>query len=328
MFDRPWDKPPLHPEKQATADGICELLGVPEKIQGIPSYPYYVYPCALEVCVDRELYFRHPQNFSEAKLIELFGRQNYNEGSFQPALRAMIEESPPAWQRGLEDFQKKVAYSLVSNLLHVKQFSIYGPSVRLARDTLLFDQHSVELPPLQRPRVVVDYGPGINSRFMLQEHVEALQQGRPFTYVPIAKGCFINFFMGIFLSMLMTPEASENYMRRRFLFSSEAGILTASSNMARTSPGAADLVLCSGLQDVEKQALRAGIENAFTILRPDGILMVRSQRIRDPESSSTVDDMLEIAYQAGFSAKSARFFHSMAGLNNHMPTMTALLRKS
>ena len=328
MFDRPWDKPPLHPEKQATADGICELLGVPEKIQGIPSYPYYVYPCALEVCVDRELYFRHPQNFSEAKLIELFGRQNYNEGSFQPALRAMIEESPPAWQRGLEDFQKKVAYSLVSNLLHVKQFSIYGPSVRLVRDTLLFDQHSVELPPLRRPRVIIDYGPGINSRFMLREHVEALQQGRPFTYVPIAKGCFINFFMGIFLSMLMTPEASESYMRSRFLFSSEAGILAASSNMARTSPGAADLVLCSGLQDVEKQALRAGIENAFTILRPDGILMVRSQRIRDPESSSTVDDMLEIAYQAGFSAKSARFFHSITGLNKQMPTMTALLRKS
>jgi hypothetical protein len=38
--------------------------------------------------------------------------------------------------------------------------------------------------------------------------------------------------------------------------------------------------------------------------------------------------MLEIAYQAGFSAKSARFFHSITGLNKQMPTMTALLRKS
>jgi hypothetical protein len=55
---------------------------------------------------------------------------------------------------------------------------------------------------------------------------------------------------------------------------------------------------------------------------------LQSQRIRDPESSSTIDDMLEIAYQAGFSAKSARFFHSITGLNKQMPTMTALLRKS
>jgi hypothetical protein len=134
--------------------------------------------------------------------------------------------------------------------------------------------------------------------------------------------------MAIFLSMIMSEHFSESYMRSGFLVANATGILAASSGMARTSPGAADLVLCSGLQDVEKQALRAGIENAFTILRPDGMLMVRSQRIRDPESSSTIDDMLEIAYQAGFSAKSARFFHSITGLNKQMPTMTALLRKS
>ena len=126
----------------------------------------------------------------------------------------------------------------------------------------------------------------------------------------------------------MPQHLLDTYIRDGFFVQREDGILAASSELARTTSGVADLVLCSGLQDVEKHELRAGIVNAFTILGPDGILLIRSQRIRDPETSSTVDDMLEIAYEAGFSAKSARFFHSIAGGKKQMPTMTALLRKS
>jgi hypothetical protein len=219
---------------------------------------------ALEVCTDRELRFPHPQNFSDAKLVELFGSQDYGEGSFQPALRAMLEEFPPAWQRGLVEFQTAMACMLVAEFVTVKRLCFIKPSLRLVKDTLLFDsdQHSLELPPLERQRVVVDYGPGTNARFMIEGHVEALAQGRPFIYVPVTRGCFISIFMAIFASTLMPPQLLDSYIRNGFFVQREDGILAASNDLAHTAPGAADLVLCSGLQDVEKHELRAGIVNA------------------------------------------------------------------
>jgi len=329
MFDRPWNRPPVHPD-QVNAQGICDLLGVPAEIDGESIFASYVYPCALEVCTDNELRVSHPQNLSDPKLVELFGGRSYSEGSFQPALRAMLEEFPPPWQRGLIDFQTAMACLLVADFVTVKRLSFITPSVRLANDTLLFDsdQHSVDLPPLERQRVVIDYGPGTNSRFIIQEHVEALIQERPFIYVPVTRGSFISIFMAMVAATLMPREALDSYIRSGFFVQREDGILAASSDLAHAWPGVVDLVLCSGLQDVDKHALRAGIVNALTLLRPDGILLIRSQRIRDPEDSSTVDDMLEIAYEAGFSKESARFFDSIAGIKKQMPTMTALLRKS
>ena len=82
---------------------------------------------------------------------------------------------------------------------------------------------------------------------------------------------------------------------------------------------------------IDKQELRAGIVNAFTLLREGGILLIRSQKTREPAESSTVDDMLEIAYEAGFSPKAARFFHSISGdvtLGKRTPTVSAILTKA
>ena len=332
MFDAPWKRPPKCPEDQVSAEDICELLGVPREIAAPPNFQKYVYPCALGVCSDDEVAYRHPGNFADSRLRELFGEQSYSLGTFEPALRALRREAPGPWRKGLAAFETLTAIACVADIVKNRAFSFQVPSAHLVKDTLVFDanQHSYDLPPLSRPRVVVDYGPGLCGRFVVKEHLDALAQGRPFVYLPITKGCFISVFMVSFASTLMTKESLPIYLSNGFFAPREDGMLAASGMLASTAPDTADIVFCSGLQNVDKQELRAGIVNAFIALRAGGILLIRSQRTREPEDSSTVDDMLEIAYDAGFSPKTTRFFHSTSGdprLGKATPTVSAILTK-
>ena len=333
MLDAPWKRPPERPEDQIHAEDVCELLGVPLEIALPPNFHKYVYPCALGICSDGEIAFLSHENFADARLRELFGEKNYSQGTFDPALRAMRRDAHSAWRRGLDAFDVFMAISCASEVVRNGALSFHAPSVNLVKDTLVFDgnQHSYDLPALSRPRVVVDYGPGFGGRFVIKEHLAALVQGRPFVYLPISKGPFIDVFIHGFASTLMTKESWEVYTTNGFFASRRDGIFSASNHLASTAPGIGDVVLCSGLQDVDKQELRAGILNAFKILCPGGILFIRSQKMRDPPDSSTVDDMLEIAYEAGFSRKTAHFFHSFAGGvgpgKQPMPTVAVILTR-
>lgn len=86
------------------------------------------------------------------------------------------------------------------------------------------------------------------------------------------------------------------------------------------------MIFCSGLQNVDKGELRAGIVNAYPLLQDGGVFLLRSQKNREPTESSTIDDMLEIAFASGFSPQSAQFFHSISGKGK--PVLTAILIKN
>ena len=313
-------------------EDICELLGAPREFATLENFQKYIFPCALAVCSHDEVARLHPGNFEDAKLGELFGEHSYSEGTFQPALRAILKESPAAWRKGLAAFEMQAACACAADIMISPGWSSHAASTTLMNDTLLFDanQHSYDLPPVSHSRIVIDYGPGLQGKFLVREHLNALAQGRPFVYVPVTKGCFIAAFLISFASTLMTKDSMAVYMNNGFFVPQEDGILFATNRFVVSAPGTVDVIFCSGLQLVDKVELRAGIVNAFTLLRSGGILLIRSQRTRDPEDSSTVDDMLEIAYEAGFSAKTTRFFHSISGdsrLGKATPTVSAILTK-
>ena len=207
-----------------------------------------------------------------------------------------------------------VAATLAQNVLHNGWMSHMGPSVNLLGDTLVFDanQHYYELPPSPGPRIVVDYGPGICERFILDEHIRACAAGRPFFYIPVTRGPFSNRFALSYLMQVHGDDVVKAYMAQGTFLGQEDGMLAATTRLL-TSPvcGRVDLILCSGLQMAVREELEAGIVNAFPLLRRGGALLIRSQKQRDPPESSTVDDMLEMAYRAEFSAP--RLFHSVAG---------------
>lgn len=338
MFDalwkRPpkWKKPPKCPENQVTADDVCELLGVPREITA-SFFQKYIYPAAMAVCSDDEVAYLRREKIPDGILRELFGENGYGEGSFQPSLRAMMQECHAGWQMGLAAFQTKVACACVAHIVTGGAFSTQAVSANLVDDILLFDanQHSYPLPSLSRPRILIDYGPGLCGRFVVKEHLNALAKGRPYVYIPVSKGPFISAFLISFASTLMTKDSMAIYMNNGFFTPRDEGIRSATNSFIKSAPGRADVIFCSGLQMIDKQELRAGIMNAFTLLRDGGILLIRSQKTREPAESSTVDDMLEIAYEAGFSSNATHFFHSISGdvtLGKRTPTVSAILTKA
>jgi hypothetical protein len=326
MFDPQWKKPPQCPEERVTVEDICELLGVPREIA--VSQFGYIYSPALAVFSDGETAALHREPLTDPALRELFGEINYSEGSFQPALKKMMQECHPGWRKGLGVFQAKVASSCAASIVETGAFNWQAASANLVDDTLLFDanQHSYRLPPLSRPRVLIDYGPGLSGRFVMKENLNALAKGRPFVYVPITRGPFITAVLICYVSTLMTQESMSLYMNSGFFVPHEEGIRAATNHFIKTAPGQADVIFCSGLQDVDKEELRAGIENVYPLLRDGGVFLLRSQKNREPANSSTIDDMLEIAFASGFSPQSAQFFHSISGKGK--PVLSAILIKS
>ena len=285
----------------------------------------------MAVCSDDEVALLRQHKLIDRVLSKLFGENTYSEGSFQQSLRKMMKECHAGWQPGLAAFQMKVACECAAHVIS-GAFSNHIASANLINDTLAFDanQHSYPLPPLQRPRVVLDYGPGLCGRFVMQEHLNALAKGKPYVYVPITKGCFISAFLISFISTRMTKDSMHLYMNNGFFVAREEGIRTATNSFVKSMPGKADVIFCSGLQMVDKEELRAGIVNAFTLLQPGGVLLIRSQKLREPAESSTVDDMLDIAYEAGFSRKQAHFYESISGdtlLGKRTQTVSAILTK-
>ncbi len=332
MFDPPWKNPPTCPEDRVTAEDICVLLGVPREI-AVSHFPGYIYSAALDVCSDGEVMSRHQEPVTDPVLRKLFGETRYSEGSFQPALKKMMQEGHPGWQKGLAELQTRVAISCAVSVVKNGAFNWQVASANLVDDTLLFDanQHSYPLPPLSRPRVLLDYGPGLGGRFVMKEHLNALAKGRPFVYVPIALGSFIPTFLVSYVSTLMTKESMSIYMNNGFFVPKHEGIRAVTNYFTQAAPGQADVIFCSSLQMVDKQELKAGIENAYPLLQDGGVLLLRSQKTREPAESSTIDDMLEIAFASGFSPQSARFFDSISGdprLGKATPTLSAILTKS
>lgn len=329
MFDPPWKHPPTCPEDRVTAEDICVLLGVPREIS-VSHFPSYIYSAALDVCSDDEVMSLHRAPVTDPVLRKLFGEIRYSEGSFQPALRRLLQECHPGWQKGLAELQARVAISCAVSIVKNGAFNWQVASANLVDDTLLFDanQHSYQLPPLSRPRILIDYGPGLGGRFVMKEHLNALSKGRPFVYAPVARGSFIPTFLISYVSTLMTKESMSIYMNNGFFGPHHEGIRAITSHFIKAAPGQADVIFCSGLQMVDKQELRAGIENAYPLLRDGGVLLLRSQKTREPAEASTIDDMLEIAFASGFSSQSARYFHSISGGEKATPTLSAILTKS
>jgi hypothetical protein len=325
MSERLWRLTPPRPPSEIRAEDVWAVLGVTPEVLSEPSAMWLLLRAALVVYGEGEGGPIH-EALADARLCALFGVTSFEAGSFVPALREMLEEKPPAWGEGLEDFQIKVTSTLAHGVVHSGWMRDHAPSVNLVGDTVTFNgnQHHHELPPVQHPRIVVDYGPGLGIRFIQREHFVACTNGRPFHYIPITKSSFPQQFGVFYLMQLYGDEAVSEYLSRGFAVQRTDGILSASTAMlSHPARGHVDLIFCSGLQMAARPELEAGILNAFPLLGSGGTFLLRSQKQREPPESATIDDMLEIAYRAGFSEP--RLFDSISA--NQKPVLTAIFTK-
>jgi hypothetical protein len=301
------------------------MLGVTQEVLAEPAATWLLLRAGVVVFSEGEGNPIH-EALADAQLCALFGVTSFEEGSFVPALREMLGENPPAWREAKKDFQIKVTATFAHGVVHSGWMRDHLPSVNLVGDTVMFDgdQHRYELPPVRHARVVVDYGPGMGIRFIQREHFLACTSGRPFHYIPITKGSFLTQFAVFYLVELYGDDAVSAYLADGLAIQRDDGIPAATTAMLSSSVlGQVDLIFCSGLQMVARPDLEAGIVNAFPLLRSGGTLLIRSPKHREPPESSTIDDMLAIAYRAGFSAP--RFFESISA--NRKPVGTAIFTK-
>lgn len=308
---------------------LWQQLGVPRDLVWERDTMALLITCAMEVFCD-ELKLPHPGVAVDTRLHALFGRQSFEEGSFRDALRNVLGQDSLETQRAVEEFRSFVAEVLANWTMRGGVMSYVLPSTNLVNGTLFFDgnQYSHELRPSPHPRIVVDYGPGLGERFILHEHFGAVAAGRPFFYLPVTTGPFVNHFALRCLELSYGQDRVGQYLAKGFYLRQEDGMLAATTRLLASSLcGQCDVIFCSGLQLADKRELEAGIVNAFAILRSGGVLLIRATKERDPPESSTADDMLAIAYRAGFS--NPLLFHSMTTPRPgaHFPTLTAILTK-
>lgn len=307
---------------------LWQQLGIPRDLLWAPDTLLLVTSCAMELFCD-EISLPHPGAAGDARLRALFGYRSFEEGSFRRALQRVLAENSPAMQPALQAFRLLMARTLAAATVRGSMSHVL-PSTNLVNDTLMFDgnQHSYELPPSSHPRVVVDYGPGLNERFIVAEHDRAVTAGRPFFYLPVTQGPFVNDFAMACLALARGTAAVDQYVAQGFYLRQEDGILAATSRLLASPLRAqCDVIFCSGLQLVDRRELEAGIVNAFTLLRPGGMLLIRSLKERNPPHAATTYDMLATAHAAGFADPS--YFHSIATprMGESFPTLTAILTK-
>jgi hypothetical protein len=318
------DESGVHPVEE-----LWLQLGVPRDLLRDRDTLALLIPCAMEVFCD-ELKLPHPGTADDARLHALFGRQHFWEGSFRQALRGVLAESSLANRPGIEAFRTMVAGILANWTVAGGLMNHLLPSTNLVNDTLWFDgnQHSLELLPSSRPRIVVDYGPGIGERFILEEHFRAVAAGRPFFYLPVTQGPFVNHFAVVCLERIHGADIVDQYLARAFYLRQEDGMLAATTRLVASSVcGQCDVIFCSGLQLADRGEFEAGIVNAFTLLRPGGVLLIRASKDRDPPESSTAEDMLAMAYRAGFSEPLLFHATTTPRIGEHFRTLTAILTR-
>lgn len=308
---------------------LLQQLGVPHELMWDTETQTLLISCAMEIFCD-EVKLPHPGAVVDARLRALFGRQSFEEGFFRPALLKTLAERSSANEPAIKALQGLFATILARWALSGRM-SYHLPSTNLVGDTLFFDgnEHSYELSRSSRPRTVVDYGPGVGERFILHEHFRAVAAGRPFFYLPVTKGSFVNQFALRYLDMLHGQEELNRYLAKNFYLPQEDGILAATTRMRASSlSGQCDVILCSGLQMIDRRELEAGIVNSSLLLRPGGVLLIRATKERNPPESATADDMLAIAYQAGFS--DPLLFNSVATPRpgERFATLSAIMTRS
>lgn len=183
----------------------------------------------------------------------------------------------------------------------------------------------------QPPRRVLHYGPSTQGRFLINELLSRIVAGGPpMDYTAAAKGPFIPSYLWSYMELAMaralfTPD--EKKLAGLNLRTNVEGLGITSSLLALHEPGTTDLVIASGLYQVDAAELAVGFENAFTLLGEGGGLAIAwpHETRRDHVNSAQVLDMIA---DSGFNVDQTTL-HTIGPLHNpRLQGMGALFVKS
>lgn len=335
-------KPPTMGEGNEPVDLelLCEATGLPQDYQTPEILSSNLTPCIAATFSDGELDIRRPRE-EDPVLQEYFGVVSYREGVFGQRVRALLEGGNPTLQhqadRLIRYCAKVIAHQVVQGdmalpsqqnvMIHTGaplqtqdrlRGVIFGLEIASSSvgPAIEFDEHSIAL--RQSPRLVIDYGPGLQGRFHIDRQLVDLQVGHPpYTYLAFGKGPFINqFLQQYWAEQLNYDQGLIDYTMGRLYIGREDGIAAASNELAAGqlqhtgSTEVADIVIASGIYTAGHDEMQTGIDNAYKLLRPGGILLTRAPKAVDLEAPDDVsaEETADMAFRAGFDRSKAQFF--------------------
>lgn len=333
--------------------GICEAVGWPKERVTQEYVTRYMLPSIEATFCDGEVMVPHPVE-EDSLNREYFGETIYNEGAFGTRLRELFDGEDIA-MRGKVDKLVRFSAAVFAKQVVTGHVQLPGlanvtighhpatpggiwidPRLRIAQPTLGFDEKEVSLP--RYPEAVIDYGPGLQGRFRIEEQMGDMMSGQqPYTHVAVAKGPFINEFLMQYWANRYNNQGILRQILGSAYIGREDGIASASTEIVTSqqqrmgTTEIADLVLASGIHTAGHQEVTTGINNAYKLLKPEGVLLVRAPKDASKENAKSVPakDMIDAALSAGFQRSRADFYDTVTGGDTtpNVHSVAAVFRK-
>lgn len=336
----------INPPTRAPGDRIevdyprlFAATGLPEDHNSPELIKHYITMSTTVEFGNGEFLGRH-RPIADPVLQQHFGANDFNEGTFGKRLRELFEGEDKGMQHQVDrlarDAGMELARSASAGLLPPSPATV---SVDVGGSTLLFDRdHSVPL--AAPPRVVIDYGPGLKSRHHVDRQVHDMNNDvPPYAYCAITKGPLISGFLWEYWARCIgdsDPEIVGSIMgticlRREDGIASATTELIAYEEARKQTAERADVVIASGVHTVGAEELHTGITNAYKLLKPEGVLLIRAPKETTGDRPGTLAarDMVDIAYAAGFVASKAQLFDVSTGshVSGKVESLSAVFRK-
>lgn len=270
-----------------------------------------IMPACVVGLSDGDLFALHPE-YSGLDA-ELYGKHNLADGKVAKAvLKAALDNG---MNPGLVyDFQSYAASYFTHPLSPFASYDAHN-SVKIEPKMLRVDGDQVRL--AEEPSLVVDFNACLTSRSYLTDQLDfwGKHGKRPFAYSPLTRLHFTNQSLINTYSRLGGPGTSKVIMENGLYIGREDGVSSATNEIIRAQKehGAptdvADIILCTNAQHATRVDLKHGIENAHSIVKEGGIIVVRS--LAHPTSKEIgTDEITGWAFESGFDERNVRYLNA------------------
>lgn len=309
---------------------LFDAANLPDQFRTRQGLQYGVMPAVAATFIDGEFIMQHEPS-SDPDFNKHFGTGDYAKGEFGQRMRILAESDDPLIRQQAHTLIRASADQFAVNV--ARGDFLIPPyktvDVSATSSLLKFDGQIVQL--AQPPQVVVDYGPGLQGAHHINQQLTDLANHvQPFEYHPVTKGPFINHFLKTYrhLHLQDAPQIVHDAMGQYTGY--EGGITATTDQMVTIATNVADVVLASGIHTAGHQEIGTGIKNAFTLLKPDGALVIRAPKELETPTSVPAEDMIQMALNAGFDFSKAQLFDTVTGQSvrpEGFPGISAVFRK-
>ena len=185
--------------------------------------------------------------------------------------------------------------------------------------------------------VVVEYGPGLVGRKMLETQVEALQQGRvPFQYIAVSDGPFVNEYLtqwyGTEVERRIGAGAAQLLAGKLFI-GREDGMLQATESLAESSQrpdgGMGDVLLFSGVHEANPLELKYALQASPRLLAPEGRVLLGAPLAKVSAATTAYGEQLAWVTEVGLVPEwEGSMTTGNAALDRQTVSGVAVLRKA